>query len=433
MSPSSPSFATDGGTLALVSANAACSGSNDTTDFGVGNSPYRITYNGAAAAGSHNTCVRASASGITSAFQQISVTINPTGGGVACDIGPNYVGAIPGPAAAMGFTTCLNFDFAYTGTFTNRVAFLNHNIVTVPANQTYQWSNQASWLYEAGAGNAALWAGGTFNSGAYQLVQDGGTQVLLSQWTPNDNTSQINSPFFPLTNMFLEEEVRIDPNAYVNVTSTVNTEIIDDFGFFGNKPGGTAGLEVDAGTSCPAVPPSTATAWASGGNNTACTGNGTFYVSADGTTFVGQPSYFPCCNINPSDGSYHVNAMLVVSSRTNNTIGTCGYYDRQWADGRGFGPCWAPCHTFGGCGDACTFETSAICWESGTTAIGTYVTGASSSSGPGRHWVRRITIWTCAGWNTPSSSGNGYTADNSCDSGSNVFNAVGGNQSGPSY
>jgi hypothetical protein len=357
----------------------------------------------------------------------LSVQVVPSSSnGIACDIGPNYKGTIPGPAVAMGFTTCLNFDFTYTGTFSNRVAFTNAAGTNIPAGQSYQWSNQSSWLAEAGATHP-LFAGGTFSSNAYQLVSDGGSQVLLSQYIPGDNAPQINTPFYPITNKFLEEEARVDPLAYQNVTSEINGEVIDDFGFFGEKPGGTAGLEVDAGFGCVLASPGQ---WSGGGQSQACGGNGSFYVSANGSSFTGQPSYPPCCNINIADGNYHTTGMLAVASRTNNTIATCAYYDKQWADGKGFGPCWAPGSAVGQ-GDACTHETSAACWEMGTNSIGTYVNGATQITA--RHWVRRITIWTCPGWNTPSASGNGYTALNSCDSAGKVFNAVGGSQNGPSY
>lgn len=75
MSPLTPTFAARGGTLSLVSANSACPGSNDTSNFSTSNSPYVLTYNGTAAAGSYKACVQASASGIANAYQQIAVTV----------------------------------------------------------------------------------------------------------------------------------------------------------------------------------------------------------------------------------------------------------------------------------------------------------------------------------------------------------------------
>jgi hypothetical protein len=388
-----------------------------------------------AVAGTYNLCRTATQAGVGGSPYTVAVPVSGSIQGIACAIGPNYMGPIPNPAAAMGYTTCLNFDFTYTGTFSNRVAFTNANNVNVPANQTYQWSNIGSWLNNANTGiTNALLAGanatnGTaFSSSAYQIVQDNGTQVLLSQYIQGDGAPQINTPLFPLTNMFLEEEARVDPLAYANVTSELNTEIIDDFGFFRNKPGGTAGAEIDAGFNCGVSSPS---GWANAGQSQACGGNGSFYLTPAGA-YVGQPTYPPPSPILLSDGNYHTMAMLSVASRTNNRQATCGYYDHQWADGRGFGPCWAMGDDVGGQGTACTHTTnSAICWETGNVSIGTYVTGATATTG--KQWIRRITIWTCAGWNTPAPSGNGYTADNNCDPGNLVFNATGGNQSGPSY
>jgi hypothetical protein len=331
------------------------------------------------------------------------------------------MGAIPGPAAAMGFTTCLNFDFRYTGTFSNRVAFTNSNGVTVPAGATWRWSDQSSWLDSAGASSPLFHRSSGNNNNAFQVVNDNGTQALLSKYIPGDTAPQINTPFFPTTNSFLEEEVRVNPTAYQGVTAEYNGEIIDDFGFFGEKPGGTAGLETDSGFNCSLADPSK---WA---NGTACGANGAFVVVAAGGNFIGQPSYPPCCSINLSDGNYHTTAMLVVASRTDNQVGYCGYYDRQFANGIGHGPCWNPGYN-GPSADACTggptHEASAVCWQMGSNGIGSYVTAATQEAA--QHWVRRITIWTCPGWNTPAGP-----ALNSCDSTGKVWATYG--QTGPSY
>jgi hypothetical protein len=331
----------------------------------------------------------------------------------------------------MGFTTCLNFDFTYTGTFSNRVAFTAANGVNVPAGQTYQWSNQSSWLDTAGAAHPLFVRNFGNNNNAWQMVNDGGMQAITSVYIPGDNSPQISTPWFPNTNAFVEEVARVNSTAYQGVTAERNGEVIDDFGFFApppGKPNGYAAVETDSGFNCQLGTPSQ---WSSGGQSQACSGNGAFTWKADGSGAPGQPSYPPCCGINIADGNYHTTGMLVVASRTNNTIGYCGYYDGQFADGKGFGPCWAPSSQGNTNGDACYYEQSAACWQMGVNSIGSYVQAATQQTA--QHWVRRITIWTCAGWNTPSPSGNGATALNSCDSGSKVFNAQGGNQSGPSY
>ena len=72
MSPSTPAYS---GTIALVSSNAACSGTNDTADFGVTQNPYAISYNGSAVAGSYNVCVQAAQPSLTSAYQQVGITV----------------------------------------------------------------------------------------------------------------------------------------------------------------------------------------------------------------------------------------------------------------------------------------------------------------------------------------------------------------------
>ena len=54
----------------------------------------------------------------------------------ACDQGPDYVGSVPGPAAAAGFTHCaLNADFTWTTTDSNGI----------------NYSNIATWIAECGA------------------------------------------------------------------------------------------------------------------------------------------------------------------------------------------------------------------------------------------------------------------------------------------
>lgn len=338
---------------------------------------------------------------------------------IACDVGPNYTGAIPGPALAMGFTTCLNLDFTYTGAFSNRVGFTNGSGTVIPAGKIWTWADKTSWLNTAGAAFPLFTYGnGGTDNNAFQIVNDGGTQALLSLYNPGDNSPQINSLVYPNTNAFFEEETRVDPLAYQGVTTASNGEVIADFGFFALKPDGLAALEIDSGITCGVGTPAN---WTAG---TACSGNGSFVWDNTGKAPHGQPGFPPCCGINIEDGNYHTTAMLVAASRTNNTVAYCGYYDKQRADGKGFGPCWAPGYT--NSGDACTFQTSVACYQMGVNSIGAYVTAATQVTA--RHWVRRITIWTCSGWNTPSGP-----SLNSCDSGNNVPSAINGSANAPSY
>jgi hypothetical protein len=66
-------------------------------------------------------------------------SITPSGGAIACDIGPALTGAIPAAATQAGSTHCgANYDFTQAGSFTS-------------GGHTYQWSNLSSWLECAGA------------------------------------------------------------------------------------------------------------------------------------------------------------------------------------------------------------------------------------------------------------------------------------------
>jgi hypothetical protein len=341
----------------------------------------------------------------------------------------------------MGFTTCLNLDFTYTGTFTNKVNYTTANGRNVGPNGQYKWIDMNTWLDVAGAANSLfVRTNGGFNgiNNQWQIVQDQGQQALTSIFIPGDGSPQISSFWFPSTNAFIEEVGRVDPLAYQNVTSVRNQEIIDDFGFFApppGKPDGYASVETDSGFNCQAVAPlggSSPAQWATAGPNQACGGNGAFTWKADGSDAPGQPSFPPCCGILLSDGNYHTTAMLTAASRTTNVISYCGYYDQKPADGKGFGPCWGPTSRNGTFGDACYYEQSAACWQMGLNSIGTYVTGATQQTA--QHWVRRITIWTCAGWNTPPTTGPLVgIALNTCDPGTKVVNANGGSPNAPPY
>src|SRR5690242_7504818 len=63
---------------------------------------------------------------------------------IACDVGTPYIGSIPAPAKAAGFTHCVaNYDFTQTGPFTS-------------GGNTYRWSNLSSWLECAGASSPLI-------------------------------------------------------------------------------------------------------------------------------------------------------------------------------------------------------------------------------------------------------------------------------------
>lgn len=104
---------------------------------------------------------------------QATVTCNPSGTTIACDIGPNYTGVIPAAAQAAGFTHCAaNYDFTYTGSFTNN-------------GHSHTWSTLSSWLGCAGASNL-LWNLDHGVCSDVSMITDGGKQTLDVRFNPAD-------------------------------------------------------------------------------------------------------------------------------------------------------------------------------------------------------------------------------------------------------
>jgi len=116
MSPSSPAYS---GTIALVASNAACSGTNDTTDFGVTQTPYAITYNGSAVAGSYNVCVQAAQPTLASAYQSVAITIAAPAHPVSITFAttPGYIAdSATGGQVGTTFTVNMSDSSTYQGT-----------------------------------------------------------------------------------------------------------------------------------------------------------------------------------------------------------------------------------------------------------------------------------------------------------------------------
>jgi hypothetical protein len=347
--------------------------------------------------------------GTASVNLPIQVKQAPAQTSVACDVGPPYVGTIPGPAAALGFTHCLNFDFTYTGNFSNTKAFLSKDATdVVQAGQAWNWATPSSWLNTAGASNSsAIFQGNSSNSSSSnQIVSDGGQNALLIQFVAGDsNTTGLDlNVIFPNTNSFIEEDVKIDPNAWKNIASVYNGEIIDDFGFWTgvNNPGPGNGLEVDGPILCGQQ--TSRAAWSTTGDTSPC-GIG---VIAWGTRGIqGEPGIRPPAGVSWTDGNYHIVGFLVAASRTQNKISFCGYSDKHNATDRG-DPEGTNCLGVYYKGSNFCNDTPYACYQSGTTSIGNYITGATANTG--KQWFRRVTIWTCPGWAITKNS-----QSNTCD------------------
>lgn len=169
MNPTSPSYS---GTISLSSATG-CSGANDST-FGVSQSPYAITAASTVAVGTYTVCVEASESGLSSLYQQVSITVNSS-------TGPTP----PAGAQAASYTTLVaNYD--WTGATQSTVSGSN---ITLGAT--------SNWLDCAGA-SSPLWY--EFNQssqsqssyppcGDITWTTDSGTPVLLLSWTVADSNN----------------------------------------------------------------------------------------------------------------------------------------------------------------------------------------------------------------------------------------------------
>jgi hypothetical protein len=149
----------------------------------------------------------------SSTHQAVAVGSDP----IACDVGPNYIGSIPAPAQAAGFTHCVaNYDFTQTGPFIN-------------GGNTYQWSNLSSWLECAGASSPLLFTinyGIPGNCNDISITTDGGTQVLQMIYTPSDTSGQTwlstdSNRGYPNSagvrthiGFYVEEDMRVTANTF---------------------------------------------------------------------------------------------------------------------------------------------------------------------------------------------------------------------------
>lgn len=217
MSPAAPPFS---GSLSLVASGGSCSGTEDTTDFGTSNSPYAITFNGSAAAGTHGTCLKAT-QGSSSAYKQVAITINSS--------------STPSPPAAVtsaGLTTlAMNMDFSGATTSSFKGSTVNINDVS---------GDSTAWLYcyVGAAANptnpvwqlAPAWTNAADCSRVF-LTSDGGTNSLDIQWQPSDSQNSIGATeidtwpvnqdatgpagtAFPLGSTYIEWQARSPQSTY---------------------------------------------------------------------------------------------------------------------------------------------------------------------------------------------------------------------------
>lgn len=136
----------------------------------------------------------------------LTVQINPASpppNGIACDIGPSYIGSIPAAATQAGFTHCAaNYDITQTQSFTDSAG-------------THQWSNLSTWFVcNRTLSNPYLWyfVGSVGCDTNHQnITTDGGVQVLAlsyrltdaqaGQWN-NQIQNEVNGSPNPLPEQF---------------------------------------------------------------------------------------------------------------------------------------------------------------------------------------------------------------------------------------
>ena len=141
----------------------------------------------------------------TSAPQNIAVTINPTIGTTACDLGAPYIGAIPAAATQAGMTHCaFNYDFTQTQSFTDQVGthqWCSGGLVSGACNgPTGNMSNWFTCSAHASASQIMATLRTYGGSGAtvacdtshLNVINDGsGTQVLAMSFLPSDASNSI--------------------------------------------------------------------------------------------------------------------------------------------------------------------------------------------------------------------------------------------------
>lgn len=370
----------------------------------------------------YSVCIGASQSGLNPPnpyVQLVNLTPNPTGT-VACDVGPPYQGSIPAPAQTLGLTACINFDFTYTGNFSNTKTFISlvDGVTIVQPGQTWNWANFSTWLDASGAtaANAIFHLPGGYDvPNSMQLVSDGGKQALLLQQAPTNgypNALQMNSFYYPDTNEFVEMVARISSTANQNINQNCNVsgtiyafcayngEVIDDFAFWDSLQGNHGGLEVDGPLGCGDA--NNSIPWNGAGLNSPCA-MGTILWEATGAH--GQYIYSPQAGLSVTDGNYHQFGYVVSASKSNNFITYCSYYDRTEAVA-GQGCLRVQSQQTG---QAVCSSTPHACVQLGNMGLGTYV--FSSSANSGQQWVQRLTIWTWPGWSGANGTSASYPYD----------------------
>ena len=304
---------------------------------------------------------------------------------IACDIGPSYIGSIPGPAQAAGFTHCVaNFDFTQTASFTTN-------------GHTYTWSNTASWIDECGAANPLAWVRAFANKapcGDFVTTTDGGNQVLQTTYTPSDYTNGVQAAWLGTDSgqgipnppglkiyqgYYAEESVRLTANTADNICPAYYNNKCLEFDFWSYPVGGSQ--------TCPN-----------------CTGtvesdfvemyvNPTSTVSTNyssGGSWIGGAIYFAHNNAFSQQTNYNIYGALntVVNSSSGNNWSQCLIFNEQ-SPSTG---CFAANTALANITEP-PFDFYPV--EVGPQTIVSQCNGSCQPTGNVVALVQRMTIWAC--------------------------------------
>jgi hypothetical protein len=304
---------------------------------------------------------------------------------IACDVGTPYIGSIPAPAQAAGFTHCVaNYDFTQTGSFTS-------------GGNIYQWTNLSSWLECAGASSPLLYEhdyGDPSNCSDISITTDGGAQVLQMIYTPTDTNGQTwlatdSSTGYPNsagirthTGFYTEEVWRQTPASFDTCQSYMPGCIQFDF------------WSIQVSSSCPSCTDLEFDFVETYGNGSGG-GNGT----SGGGSAIGASACFQC-----------------ISGYDRTEYNTYGGFNTVTNSGS---PNYEDCWVLNGisrslCGsttvDATSLDDTTI--EFYPMMVGPQATGGNNSKCPGgtcsptgtlTAYIQRMTIWSCAGYSTNTS------------------------------
>jgi hypothetical protein len=337
----------------------------------------------------------------------ITVTCNPPGAAIACDVGPPYTaGVVPPAAQQAGFTHCAaNYDFTQTAAWTDQTG--SHQWCANGGSLPCSSANMANWLSctnnTSSAGYLIYHEGGVPCDTSYQdIVLDGSVQTWalslssLNDFDTNDtagNTSiGAGTPGIPVgfpPQMYIEQVMRPsvdDPDqqkaVYFDISSLAiqNPNGIDCMigGDFAEQAGLPRGANIGL------------SGWNlqdSSGNRVCNSNTGQYWSGGGGSPSPGAAS----------SGYQTYGALVTQDDGTSGEDSICAYYSAGAVSGLDKTK-FVQCFT--------NFPPAAN-WTDVTTRqmflyIGnpTYLWNQGQTVTPETTYIQRVTVWTCPGYAT---------------------------------